>query len=86
VVKFAIERHGNDDCLRISTYDNGPDIDIVVKNVGIYLFANKEINLINVEIVHIKTKEFLIIYEIEVNYPSEKMSEHVMMHFKFSVT
>jgi hypothetical protein len=44
------------DFLRIPSYDHKPDIDIVVKNYGKYLLANKEVNLIVVETVHIKTK------------------------------
>jgi hypothetical protein len=61
---------------RLPPYDHGPDIDKgyinCCKNVEIYLLANKEVNVIVVEIVHIENKEILVIFEIEVNNHSEK--------------
>jgi hypothetical protein len=48
------KRHDGTDDLRISNYDYGPDIEIIVGNKEIYLLANKEVRLIVVEIVHIK--------------------------------
>jgi hypothetical protein len=60
VAKIAPKRHGKDNCLRIPPYDHGPDIEIIV--VYIYILANKEVNLIVVEIVHIKT--IFISYDI----------------------
>jgi hypothetical protein len=64
VAKIAQKRHGKDDCLRIPPYDHRPGIEIiVVKNVGIHIHANKEINFIVVEIDHIKTI-FIVIYNI----------------------
>jgi hypothetical protein len=55
VAKIARKVHGKDDCLRITPYDHGPDIEIIILKKCGNILANIKVNLIVVEIVHIKT-------------------------------
>jgi hypothetical protein len=57
VAKIAIQRHGKRNCLRISPYGHGPDIEIFFKKMWNY--SNGSQLKIVVEIVHKKIKEIL---------------------------